>query len=295
MYDLIIMGGGPAGLSAAIYSSRFNMNPIIISKDIGGYMMESPQIENYPGFKSITGLDLTNNMQEQIKSLNIEVVEEEVVEIKEGFAVKTKSNKKFKGKNIIFALGTKRRKLEIKGEDEFAGKGVSYCATCDSPFFRDKKVAVVGGANSAAVSALLLAKFAKEVHILYRKQALRADPYWVKKIDEYKNIKVHYSVNIKEIKGTKMVESILLDNNAEMKIDGVFVEIGSVPATSLAKSLGVKLDQDGCIITDAAQKTNIDSVYAAGDITTGSNKMRQIITACAEGAVAAESIYNTLK
>ncbi len=299
MYDLIIIGGGPAGLSAAIYAARFNLKSILISKLIGGYMMESPQICNFPSYKSITGVELTNNMKEHVKSLNIETLEKEVIEIKKiktkEFLVKTKSNKDFKSKNILLALGTKKRKLDIKGEDDFAGKGISYCATCDGPLFKDKIVAVVGGSNAAAVSALLLAEFAKQVHIFYRKQKLRADPYWVKKIKDSKNIKVHYNIILKEIKGTTTVESIVLDNNTEMKVGGVFIEIGSIPSISLSKTLGVKLDKDDCIIVNQTQKTNIDGIYAAGDITTGSNKMRQIITACAEGAVAAESIYNSLK
>ncbi len=185
MYDLIIIGGGPAGLSAAVYAARFNLKAIVISELIGGYMMESPQICNYPSYTIINGVELTNNMKEQVKSLNIEMIEEEVVKVEKikekEFLIKTKSNKDFKSKTILLALGTKKRKLNIKGEDKFAGKGISYCATCDGPLFKDKIVAVVGGSNSAAVSALLLAQFAKEVHIFYRKQKLRADPYWREK------------------------------------------------------------------------------------------------------------------
>ncbi len=281
-------------MSAAVYAARFRMKALILSNHLGGYMMECPSIENYPGFKSISGIDLTNNMREQIKELGVETIEEEVVEIKKEktFKIKTKSNTQFEGKSIIIALGTKRRKLEIKGEDELLGKGVSYCATCDGAFFRDKIVAVVGGANSAAVSAIQLSEFAKEVNIIYRKDKLRADPYWVKKIEDKKNIKTHYNLNITEIKGDPMVNSILLDNGNDMKVDGVFIEIGSVPATSLTKSLKVKLAKDKCIVVDNTQKTNIDGIYAAGDITTGSNNMRQIITACAEGAIAAESCYH---
>jgi len=295
MYDIIILGAGPAGMSAAIYAARFNLKALIISKEIGGYMMEAPQIENYPGFKSISGLDLANSMKEQVKSLGVEIIEEEVVEIKKGFSVKTKDNKTYKGKNILIAMGTARRKLSIKGEDEFAGKGVSYCATCDGAFFRDKVVAVIGGANSAVVSALVLSKFAKEVYILYRKDPLRADPYWINKIAKIKNIKVQCCVNVTEIKGTKMVETIILDNGKEMKVNGVFVEIGSMPVAALAKTLGVKTDDEGYIIVDNSQKTNVEGIYAAGDISTGSNKMRQIVTGCAEGAIAVDSIYKSQK
>jgi thioredoxin reductase (NADPH) len=311
MYDIIIIGGGPAGLSAAVYAARFRMKALILSDHIGGYMMECPSIENYPGFTSINGMELSNNMKEQVKNLEVETIEEEVVEIKKPsnedekglekaedfpkdktFKVKTKANNVFVGKSIILALGTKRRKLEIKGEDELLGKGVSYCATCDGAFFRDKIVAVVGGANSAAVSALQLSEFAKEVNIIYRKDKLRADPYWIKKIEDKTSIKVHYNLNIIQIKGDPMVNSILLDNNKEMKVDGVFIEVGSVPATTLAKSLNINIEKDGCIIVDQTQKTSVEGIYAAGDITTGSNKMRQIITACSEGAIAAESCYH---
>lgn len=291
MYDIIIVGGGPAGMTAAMYAARFELKAVIIAHEIGGYMTEAPQIDNFPAFTSIKGIDLTNMMKKQVEELGIEIVEEEVVEINKGFSVKTKSNKEIKGKNIILALGTKRRKLGIKGEDEFAGKGVSYCATCDSPLFRNKIVAVAGGGNSAIVSALLLAKYASEVHIIYRGDSLKADPYWLEKIKEFKNIKVQCCLNIKEIKGSKRVESILLDNGKEMKVEGIFIEIGSVPSTSLIKNLGVELDKEGYIIVDKTQKTNVDGVYAAGDISTGSNKMRQVVTACAEGAIASESIY----
>jgi thioredoxin reductase (NADPH) len=294
MYDIIIIGGGPAGMSAAVYAARFRMKALILSNHLGGYMIECPSIENYPGFTSINGMELSNNMKEQVKNLKVETIEEEVVEIKKDktFKVKTKANNTFEGKSIVLALGTKRRKLEIKGEDEFLGKGVSYCATCDGMFFRDKIVAVVGGANSAAVSALQLSEFAKEVNIIYRKDKLRADPYWIKKIEDKGNIQVHYNLNITEIKGDPMVNSILLDNNKEMKVDGVFIEVGSMPATTLAKSLNIKLSEDGCIIVDQTQKTSVEGIYAAGDITTGSNKMRQIITACSEGAISAESAYH---
>jgi thioredoxin reductase (NADPH) len=290
MYDLIIIGGGPSGLTAAIYAARFDLKAVIIAKEIGGYMAESPQIENYPGFISISGLELAELMKKQVEHLGVKIIEEEVVEVKKGFSVKTKSNTTYQGKNILIAMGTERRKLGIPGEDEFAGRGVAYCATCDAALFRNKVVAVVGGANSAVVSALLLAKFAKEVHILYRNKPLRADAFWIDKLKDFKNIEVHCCTTIKEIKGSKKVEKVILQDDSEMKLDGVFIEIGSIPVAGLSKSLGVELDENGCIKVNLKQETNIKGIYAAGDITGGSNNLRQIITACAEGAVAVDSI-----
>jgi thioredoxin reductase (NADPH) len=183
----------------------------------------------------------------------------------------------------------------VKGENEFLGKGISYCATCDAAFFRKKKVAVVGGGNSAAMAAILLTEFAEKVSVIYRGEKLRADPAVAEKVYSNPKIEVLHKANIVEIKGEKFVNSVVLDNGSSLELNGVFIEVGSVPSTALAKILGVNLDEQGYIQVDKAQKTNVEGVFAAGDITTNSNNLRQVITAAAEGAIAAESAYKFLK
>lgn len=294
MYDVIIIGSGPAGFSAGIYAARFGLNAIVIGETLGGTANNAHLIENYPGFKSINGMDLMEKFAEHVKSVNVDIKNSGVVNIdkvKGHFVATTKENEKFEGKNLILAMGTVRRKLNIPGEDEFLGKGVSYCATCDGPFFRDKTVSVVGGSDGACNTAIQLAQYCEKVYVFYRKEKLRAEPFWVKKIQENKKIEVVHNVNVKEIIGEKFVEAVKLDNGKKIKVDGVFIEIGGVPQISITKNMGVKTDKSDTIIVDSEQRTNVKGIYAAGDITTGSNKWSQVITASAEGAVAARSVF----
>ena len=299
IYDLIIAGAGPAGLSAAIYASRYNLNTFIISEEIGGMASEAYKIENYPGFKSIPGMELMNKFKEQIKGL-IDIKQERIIELKKenNFMITTKKNI-YKSKTVIVAAGTKRRKLNIPGEQELIGKGVSYCATCDAAFFKDKIVGVVGGNDAAAMSALLLAEYAKKVFIIYRKEKIRAEPLRVSQLEKNKKVTIINNTNVITVNGDKIVSSVTLDkeykNSKELALDGLFIEIGSIPSTILTKPLGIELDEQGYIIVDASQKTNVDGFYAAGDITSNSDKFRQIITAASEGAIAAHSVYEFLK
>jgi len=299
IYDLIIVGAGPAGLSAAIYASRYNLNALVIGDEPGGIAAEAYKIENYPSFKSVSGMELMNKFKEQIKGL-VDVEQEKIIELKknESFIITTKEGA-YKSNAVIIASGTKRRKLNIKGEKEFLGKGISYCATCDAAFFRDKVVGVVGGNDAAAMSALLLAEYAKNVFIIYRKEKIRAEPLRVSQLEKNKKITIINNTNVVAVNGDKMMSSVTLDkefnNSKELALDGLFIEIGSVPSTVLTKKLGIELDEGGYIIVDSSQKTNVGGFYAAGDITTNSNKFRQIITAASEGAVAAHSVYEFLK
>ena len=298
MYDIIIIGGGFAGLGAAIYTVRFNLKTLVVAKSMGGTIIESYLVENYPGFKSISGIELMDKFIEQVKYLGAELKETEVKSIKKHgskFVVET-SDGEFESKALLLAMGSVKRDLDVPGIKALKGKGVSYCATCDAAFFKDKTVAVVGGGNSAAESAVLLAKHAKKVYMLYRgKELNRVEPVMVNQIKKEKKIEIVYGVNAKELKGDKALKSVMLDNGKEMKIDGLFIEIGSDPASVLAKQLGVKLDGKGHIITDAAQRTNVPFVYAAGDITTGSNFFEQGVCAASEGAIAADTAYKELK
>ena len=293
IFDLIIIGTGPAGLSAAIYVARYKLNFIVFSKQFGGMITESDRVENWPGEKKITGLNLMNKFKEHVLSLGAKIIEETVEKIEKtdsGFKI----NDNYESKTILMTQGTEKRKLNVEGEKEFSGKGVSYCATCDAAFFRNKKVCVVGGNNSAVIAALLLSEFADKVYIIYRREKIRAEPIWVERIEKNSKITIINNTNITKIKGENVVKSVLLDNtfnnSKELVVDGVFIEIGSEPNTKIAAQLGIKLE-NGYIKTDVAQHTSVKGVYAAGDITTGSNKFEQLITAASEGAVAINSIY----
>jgi thioredoxin reductase (NADPH) len=296
MYDLIIIGAGPAGMAAAIYAARCKLNTLVISKAVGGYAAEAHKVDNYPGFTSISGFDLMEKFREHVKKLGIEIKEEEVAGLKKEteFLVETDSST-HKAKAIILALGTEKRKLDIEGEEKFLGKGISYCAVCDSAFFKNKVTAVVGGSDAAANAALMLAECASKVYLIYRKENIRAKPALVESIEKNPKIEIIIKANIKELKGENFLEAVELDTGKELKIEGLFIEIGAVPSIALAKELGVKTDKEGYIIIDSGQKTNVEGVYAAGDITTGSNNVKQIITAASEGTIAALSVFNHIK
>jgi thioredoxin reductase (NADPH) len=239
-------------------------------------------------------MELAEKFMKQAKKLGAEINDEEAKGIrKEGshFLI----NNKHKAKKVILALGTWRRKLNIPGEEELMGKGVSYCATCDAPLYRDKTVGVVGGSNSAARAAQILAEYAKKVYIIYRKEKIRAEPMLAEKVMKNPKIEIISNTNVREIKGDKFVNSVVFDSGEVFMLDGLFIEAGSVPSTALAKEIGAKLDENGYIVVDSAMRTNIDGIYAAGDITTGSNQWRQVVTACAEGGIAASSAYTDLK
>ena len=302
MYDLIIVGAGPAGLTASIYASRYKLKHLVLAKSIGGTVLEAHKVENYPGFSSITGMDLMQKFSQQVKDLGAEIKMVEVDSIKKKdkiFEVIDSENKKYQAKAIILALGTRRRQLNIPGEKEFLGKGVSYCAVCDAAFCKDKIVAVVGGSNAAVTSALMLAEHAQKVYLIYRKDELRAEPIVVERLKTNSKIEIITDTNILKIEGKDKVEKIILDkdykDSKELKLDYVFIEVGSVPLVALASKLGVEVDKTSFIKIGPDQATNVLGVYAAGDVTAGLAKLRQIVTAAAEGAVAATSAYKYLR
>ena len=298
IYNLIIIGAGPAGYTAAIYAARYELNTLVFGKDSGGVASTAPKVENWPGIKSITGIELMAKFKDHANAYkNVKFIDQEIDDIKkEDNIFKVHANNKFyKSKAIVLALGLIRRKLNIPGEKKFAGKGIAYCATCDAAFFKNKIVAVVGGANSAVVSALLLAEHANKVYIIYRKDKLRAEPIWIKNIKKNPKIEIIYNTNVVKAEGDKFLEKIILDTNKKLKINGLFIEIGSIPSTTLAKKLNINLDKSNLIKIDSNCATNTKGVFAAGDITNGSNNMKQVITAAAEGAIAAESVYRYLK
>lgn len=296
LYDFIVIGSGPAGLTAAIYAQRRNMKTLVVGEAPGGLVSETSIIENYPGFEKITGMELTDKFINHAKATGAEIVHKEVVKIcekKDVFVVET-IDKKYEGKSVLLATGSKHRRIDIPGEKEFSGKGISYCATCDGPLFKDKIVCVLGGSNAAITSASYLSEIASKLYILYRGEKLRAEESTINQLD-LKKVEIVYNVTPKEVKGNKFVTSIVMldtkkNKDVEFKVDGIFVEIGLIPELGLAKGLGVEI-QGNMIKVNEKQETSVPGVFAAGDITTNSGFLRQIVTANAEGSVAATYAY----
>ncbi len=296
-WEVIIIGGGPAGLTAALYLGRYKVKTLVITKEVGGLLNEASIIEDYPGIKRIKAVELAKAFEEHAKEWGAKILIDEVIDVKkEGdkFIVKTR-DKEFTAEAIILATGSRRRKLGVPGENL---PGVSYCAECDAPLFKDKVVAVVGGGNTAFHDAIVISGYAKKVYIIHRRDKFRADPVLV---EEAKKKGIEFILNkvVVEIKGEGKVEKVILKDTktgeiSELEVQGLFVAIGLEPNNELAKKLGVELDTDGRIKVDPCMRTNIEGVFAAGDITTGSCKFMQIITSAAEGAIAAKSAYEYL-
>jgi thioredoxin reductase (NADPH) len=299
-YDVAIVGGGPGGMTASIYASRRGLKTVMFERAVvGGEMALTERIENYPGFSSISGAELAEKMKEQAHKLGATMLLEEVVSIKKkdgGFLLTTGQGGR-KAKAVILATGTEYRKLDIPGEKEFAGKGVSFCATCDAPFFKDRKVAVVGGGNTAISSALVLSDVASTVYVIHRRSDFRGDELLVNELKKRKNVTLILDSVVTAIGGKGAVEWIELENvktekREKMDVDGVFINVGLVPSASLANELGAKLADDGHIKVDEGMRTNVEGLFAAGDVTGG---LAQIATAVGKGATAAISAYAFIK
>ncbi len=301
-YPLIIIGAGPAGLTASIYASRYKVDNLIIGEALGGLAFEAHKICNFPTEEEISGLDLVTKIQKHAQSLGASLVTDRVVGVdKEGeeFKVTTQGGKEFFAKTLLLAIGTQRRRMNLPDEEKFIGKGVSYCATCDAMFYRDKVVAVVGGSDSANTASLYLAEVAKKVYQIYRRDKLRGEMMWIHQIEANPKIEVIYNTEVTGLVGKEKLEKIVLNRTYqgknELAVDGLFVEIGTVPQKVLVEELSLEVDDKGYIKVGPDQQTSQSGVWAAGDITTNSNYFHQIITACAEGAVAAESIFKFLQ
>lgn len=303
MYDVLIIGAGPAGLTASIYASRYKISNVVVGKLLGGTITYAHKVENFPGFVSISGVELANKMAEQVRGLGTEILIENVREIEKNggtFKVKTESGKEFEAKTLIVTCGTERRKLDVPGEKEYIGRGVSYCVTCDAPFFKDKTVALIGGSNAACSGATYIAGYASKVYLIYRKDKLRAEPTWVDEVLRNQKIEVIYNTNVTEIIGDgSKVTSLALGSpyhsSDKLEVSGVFVEIGGIPLNDLLIPLKVELDENGYVKVSEKMETNITGLFAAGDLTTHSLVLQQLIIACADGAVAASSVFEYLK
>jgi len=303
LVDVLIVGSGPAGLTASVYASRYRLSNVVVGKLLGGMITLAHQVENFPGFTSISGLELAQKIAAQAKALGGRIITAEAVKIqkeKECFQVVLKNKQVLKGKTLIVATGTERRKLNIPGEKEYLGKGVSYCTTCDIPFFRGKRVALIGGSNAAVSGAIHAANFAQKVYLIYRRDKLRADPIWTEQALKNPRIEVIYNTNLTQIEGDEhRVTGVELDRPycqaRHLSLEGVFIEIGGVPATNLLEPLGVALTENNFVKVTAAMETNIPGLFAAGDLTSASQIMQQAVTACAQGAIAATSAFRHLK
>ena len=294
-YDIIILGGGPTAIGAAIYAARFAMDVLIIGKIFGGLIATTHLVENYPGITSTSGQGLMDMFKEHMNSLRIPYISDEIrsVERINDHFVLHSFFQKFKAKTVVFATGSERRKLGIPGEEEFTGRGVSYCATCDGPFYKDKIVCVIGGSDSAAKEALFLSQNVKKVYIIYRGEEIRAEPINKKRVEENEKIEIIYKTNITEIKGDKTVKSVIFDNGKEFEIDGVFIEVGSNPNSNLAKRVGIKTNEKDEIIINRKSETNVPGMFAAGDVADA--PFKQAITGVAEGVIAAYSAFDYIK
>ena len=300
-YDIIIIGAGPGGLTAGIYAGRQGTKNLIIDKDLaGGLGREVPEMENYPGFDNISGLELIEKIKAQaIKNTNLHEMEEvtEITQTDDEYRFTVTTNKdQYQSKTIILATGSSHRHLNAKGEEEFKGKGVSYCATCDGFFFAGRDIIMVGGGNSALQEALYLKNLGANATLVHRRDEFRAQKH-LQDMVEKEGINTILNATVEEIKGEMLVESVVLKDSEtnelkEVPTNGVFISVGYIPHTELATQLGVKLDESGHIIIDKEQKTNIDYVYAVGDVCVG---LKQWVVACGEGAVAATSAYHDLK
>jgi thioredoxin-disulfide reductase len=306
-YDLIIIGGGPAGITAAIYSARKKIKTLLLTKDFLGQPGKSGEICNYPGFPRISGIELMKLFKEHLLKIN----EENIIEIKEGeevvsvyskeggsFLVNTAKKESFSSKCLIVATGRNPRPLKVPGEREFMGKGVSYCSTCDAPLFKDKAVAVIGGGNSGFEAALDLAHYAKKIFIFERTDKLKADEVLQERVARDKKIEVHLNKDIKKIEGTGKVQDIVYQDlktkkTYQLPIDGVFIQIGNIPATGFLGNL-VEFNEWGEIKVDPQNcETSQKGIFAAGDVNDG--KWKQIVIAASEGCRAALAAYDYLR
>ncbi len=296
VYELIIIGAGPAGITAAIYAARKRLNFLVITRVIGGQLMNNAFIENYTGYQEISGAELVSKFEEHLKEFKFDLEMDEVINISiknDIFQVRTKSNV-FKSKTLIIAAGTSPRKLNVKGEEEFLNRGVTYCATCDGPLFLEKDVAIIGGGNSAFETAIQLMAIANKIYMIDIAEDLIGDKILIDKVRAHAKVEIFSSSSLKAIKGDKFVEKIEFEQKGQIKIknvQGVFIEIGYIPQTSIFKDL-VELNVKDEIITDRFKKTSRPGVFAAGDCT--DTPFKQIIISGGEGAVAALSAFQFL-
>jgi len=300
-FELIIIGGGPAGLAAGIYAKRAGIDAILIEKELlGGLITTTEIVENYPGFpEGISGIELGKKLEEQAKKYGLDIIFGKAVklEVNKGLKIVFTEENSYSTKAIIIATGSEPKKLGVPGEEDFIGKGVSYCATCDGPFYKDKNVAVIGGGNGALEEAIFLTKFAKLVTVIHRRETLRADKVLQDKAASNPKIFMKLDTLVDEIKGDEKVRSLKLtdassNKKSSINVDGIFIYAGLKPNTDFVKET-IKLDDSGHIITDDKLATNIAGIFAAGDVR--KKTLRQVVTSVADGAIALNSVKEYLE
>jgi len=301
-YDLIIIGGGPAGITAGIYGARQKLNTLLITKSFGGQVARKVvMIENYPGFEEISGMELIQKFEKHLRKQKIDIERDEVSKvkkIKEHFIVITKSKNRFESKAIIVASGADPRPLKVLGEKEFLGKGLSYCPLCDGPLFSDKTVAVIGGGNSAFEAAIFLSKIAKKIYILEASEKVRADAENQERVKKTGKVEIITNTQVQKIQGKQFVNSLIYEDRKtkreiKLPVEGIFVEIGSQPATSFVKDLVDFNERDEIAVEFETCQTKTPGLFAAGDCNIG--KFKQIVTAASEGAKAALAAYGYIE
>lgn len=297
IYDVVIVGGGPAGMTAALYTSRRGLKTLVVSQDIGGQAAITPEVENYPGFESVGGLELMDKFKKHAEKFGAEFLIDEVQAVNKeedgNFSVKTASED-FNAETVILAFGLSHQHLNVPGEERLIGRGVTYCATCDAPLFKGKKVAVAGGGNSAVDAAIYLSKIASQVHLIHRRSEFRAEEFLVNQLSGLTNVEVKLDSVIKEIKGQERVKSITMANvnedqkTEEIMVDGVFIEIGLVVKADFIKGL-VDFNERNEIKISPDCETSVPGIFSAGDVTTVTYK--QIVVSAGEGCKAALQAY----
>ncbi|MBI2233287.1 MAG: FAD-dependent oxidoreductase [Candidatus Aenigmarchaeota archaeon] len=298
-HDILIIGGGIVGMAGAMYAGRLGMKTLVLSEMSGGTIVLTDIVENYPGFKKITGQELADKVQEHAMEYDVNLVEEKAVKIEkcsESCYTVFTEDQSFHTKTILFATGAKHRELGVPGEKELKNKGVHSCGLCDGPMYRDKIVAVIGGSDSAAKEALVLTQWARKVYIIYRGEKIRAEPVNMRRVEQKMaegKIEIISSTNVKEIHGAGKVEYVILDKeyrgSKKFVVDAVFVEIGMIPNSQLAQSIGVKTNAKGEITIDRKAQTNLPGLFAAGDV--GDAEFKQAITGVGEAVVGVYSSY----
>ena len=298
IYDVLVLGQGAAAYSAALYAARYKVKTAMFGAEFGGETATGGLIENYPGTPQIDGYELMLKMKQQVDALDVPVIQEDVTELRQAGDcwVARAGEEWYQGNAVILAVGRERRTLGIPREKELAGKGVSYCSTCDAPLYRGRSVAVVGGGDSAVKGALLIAKYATQVYIVYRGgEFVRPETISVQRLEETPNIEAIFNSNIVELLGEDSLSQVVARDNNDgsrpLSVDGIFVEIGADPKSGLAKAHGAELNEQGEIVVDKAMRTAVEGLFAAGDVTDASGELKQTITAAAQGAIAATSAY----